>query len=213
MVGVPSAVMGQPGHAATMTYELRADAAGEQKGAYRIQNDVSGWSNSDVPSAAHYLNSWNQQRKSQEEYIRSGTYTVYAQDALNDFDSYVQSYELRLLADSFASLEDKQALLDASLAAQDLNYDAITAKIGLYEQKGAGKEEWLALAQHVADALAYYPLPMHDFMKVIDERTKGAYVVELEEPSRAYAAEGVEGGGRRRASARGLQGHGQCAAR
>lgn len=181
MVGVPSAVMGQPGHAATMTYELRADAAGEQKGAYRIQNDVSGWSNSDVPSAAHYLNNWNQQRKSQEEYIRSGTYTVYAQDALNDFDSYVQSYELRLLADSFASLEDKQALLDASLAAQDLNYDAITAKIGLYEQKGAGKEEWLALAQHVADALAYYPLPMHDFMKVIDERTKGAYVVELED--------------------------------
>lgn len=51
----------------------------------------------------------------------------------------------------------------------------------MYEWKGAGKDEWLALAQHVADVLAYYPLPMHDFMKIIDERTKGAYVVELED--------------------------------
>ena len=181
MVGAPSAVVGQPGHAATMTYELRTNAAGELEGGYRIQNDVSGWSNSDVPAAAHYLNNWKQQRENKGEYVRGGTYTVYAQDALNDFDAYASSYELRLLADSFESVEDKSVLVDAALAAQGINYDAITAKIALYEQKGASKQEWIALAGHVADALAYYPLPMHDFMKVIDQRTKGAYMVELED--------------------------------
>lgn len=181
MVGAPSAVVGQPGHAATMTYELRKNAAGELEGGYRIQNDVSGWSNSDVPAAAHYLNNWKQQRENKGEYIRGGTYTVYAQDALNDFDAYASSYELRLLADSFESVEDKSTLVDAALAAQGINYDAITAKIALYERKGASKQEWMELAGYVADALAYYPLPMHDFMKVIDQRTKGAYMIELED--------------------------------
>ncbi|MDO5042261.1 MAG: discoidin domain-containing protein [Slackia sp.] len=182
MVGAPSAVMGQPGHAAAMTYELRTNEAGEQQGAYRLQNDVSGWSNSDVPSAAHYLNNWVQQRKvANGEYIRGGTYTVYAQAALNDFDAYVKSFELRLLADSFASPDEKQALIDAALTAQGFNYDAITAKIALYEQKGASEQEWMELVQFIADQLAFYPLPLHDFLKVIDQRTQGAYVVALED--------------------------------
>lgn len=182
MVGVPSSVMGQPGHAAAMTYELRANEAGELQGAYRLQNDVSGWSNSDVPSAAHYLNNWVQQRKvANGEYIRGGTYTVYAQAALNDFDAYVESFELRLLADSFPSIDEKQVLIDAALAAQGFNYDAITAKIALYTQKGASEQEWMELARFVAEQLAFYPLPLHDFLKVIDERTQGAYVVALED--------------------------------
>ena len=81
MVGVPSFVVGQPGHAATLTYELRADANGTMVPTYRIQNDVSGWGKSKSPSAAHWLNGWG--RGITGEF--AGMYTLYATEALSDW--------------------------------------------------------------------------------------------------------------------------------
>ena len=55
MVGVPSFVVGQPGHAATLTYELRRDASGKMVPTYRVQNDVSGFGRSRNADVAHWM--------------------------------------------------------------------------------------------------------------------------------------------------------------
>ena len=90
---------GPAGHAATLTYELRADANGTMVPTYRIQNDVSGWGKSKSPSAAHWLNGWG--RGITGEF--AGMYTLYATEALSDWVGYVRSYETRLIA---ASLDE-----------------------------------------------------------------------------------------------------------
>lgn len=168
MVGVPSYVMGQPGHAATATYELRRDkATGKQVATYRIQNAVTGWSRSKSPSVAHWLCGWGRGMSSEF----AGPYVLYAQEALNDLAAYEGSYLARLVGSSFEGVDAKLASADAALAAQPSNYDAIMVKIALLEQKGASAADWLAFAKQVAGELAYHPVPMNDLLKLIASKT------------------------------------------
>lgn len=168
MVGVPSYVMGQPGHAATATYELRRDkATGKQVATYRIQNAVTGWSRSKSPSVAHWLCGWGRGMSSEF----AGPYVLYAQEALNDLAAYEGSYLARLVGSSFEGVDAKLASADAALAAQPSNYDAIMTKIALLEQKGASAADWLAFAKQVAGELAYHPAPMNDLLKLIASKT------------------------------------------
>ena len=168
MVGVPSYVMGQPGHAATATYELRRDkATGKQVATYRIQNAVTGWSRSKSPSVAHWLCGWGRGMSSEF----AGPYVLYAQEALNDLAAYEGSYLARLVGSSFEGVDAKLASADAALAAQPSNYDAIMTKIALLEQKGASAADWLAFAKQVAGELAYHPVPMNDLLKLIASKT------------------------------------------
>ena len=171
MVGVPSFVVGQPGHAATLTYELRADANGTMVPTYRIQNDVSGWGKSKSPSAAHWLNGWG--RGITGEF--AGMYTLYATEALSDWVGYVRSYETRLIA---ASLDEgstvREQAIDAARGAQPINFDALWAKIELLGARDAAAAEWEALAKEIAEQLKFYPLPMHDLIKNINKRTDGS---------------------------------------
>lgn len=177
MVGVPSFVVGQPGHAATLTYELRADANGTMVPTYRIQNDVSGWGKSKSPSAAHWLNGWG--RGITGEF--AGMYTLYATEALSDWVGYVRSYETRLIA---ASLDEgstvREQAIDAARGAQPINFDALWAKIELLGARDAAAAEWEALAKEIAEQLKFYPLPMHDLIKNINKRTDGSQFAALE---------------------------------
>ncbi|MBS7157460.1 MAG: discoidin domain-containing protein [Collinsella sp.] len=177
MVGVPSVVVGQPGHAATLTYELREDANGTMVPTYRIQNDVSGWGKTKSPSAAHWLCGWGRGMA----HDSAGAYALYAQEALSDWGGYVRSYETHLVAASFeGDAAVREELVGAALAAQPLNFDAYKAKIDLMSARGASASEWEGLAKDIAQALRHYPLPMHDLIKYMEKTGGKEHLVALE---------------------------------
>lgn len=177
MVGVPSFVVGQPGHAATLTYELRQDASGKMVPTYRIQNDVSGWAKSKSPDAAHWLCGWG--RASNAGF--RGTYTLCAQEALADVEAYRRSYEARLVSMSHADdAVAQEEALRAARAAQPINLDAIRDQIDLMAKRDASADEWREFAVKLVEDLAYHPLPMHDLIKEANARTGGKHVAALE---------------------------------
>ena len=177
MVGVPSFVVGQPGHAATLTYELRRDASGKMVPTYRVQNDVSGFGRSRNADVAHWMGDWGRT----STYDFRGGYALYAQEALADAEAYHHSYEARLVAASFdGDAAAQEEAMDAARAAQAINYDAICGQIDLMVKRGTAVEEWAAFASRLAEDLKFHPLPMHDLIKEINRRTENKYLVVLD---------------------------------
>ena len=177
MVGVPSFVVGQPGHAATLTYELRRDASGKMVPTYRVQNDVSGFGRSRNADVAHWMGDWGRT----STYDFRGGYALYAQEALADAETYRRSYEARLVALSFdGDAAAQEEAMNAARAAQAINYDAICGQIDLMVKRGAAAEEWAAFASGLAEDLKFHPLPMHDLIKEINRRTENKYLVALD---------------------------------
>ena len=177
MVGVPSFVVGQPGHAATLTYELRRDASGKMVPTYRVQNDVSGFGRSRNADVAHWMGDWGRT----STYDFRGGYALYAQEALADAEAYRRSYEARLVAASFdGDAAAQEEAMNAARAAQAINYDAICGQIDLMVKRGAAAEEWATFASRLAEDLKFHPLPMHDLIKEINRRTENKYLVALD---------------------------------
>lgn len=177
MVGVPSFVVGQPGHAATLTYELRRDASGKMVPTYRVQNDVSGFGRSRNADVAHWMGDWGRT----STYDFRGGYALYAQEALADAEAYRHSYEARLVAASFdGDAAAQEEAMNAARAAQAINYDAICGQIDLMVKRGAAAEEWAAFASRLAEDLKFHPLPMHDLIKEINRRTENKHLVVLD---------------------------------
>lgn len=177
MVGVPSFVVGQPGHAATLTYELRQDASGKMVPTYRVQNDVSGFGRSRNADVAHWMGDWGRT----STYDFRGGYALYAQEALADAEAYRRSYEARLVAASFdGDAVAQEEAMNAARAAQAINYDAICGQVDLMVKRGAVSEEWAAFASGLAGDLKFHPLPMHDLIKEINRRTENKHLVALD---------------------------------
>lgn len=177
MVGVPSFVVGQPGHAATLTYELRQDASGKMVPTYRVQNDVSGFGRSRNADVAHWMGDWGRT----STYDFRGGYALYAQEALADAEAYRRSYEARLVAASFdGDAVAQEEAMNAARAAQAINYDAICGQVDLMVKRGAVAEEWAAFASGLAGDLKFHPLPMHDLIKEINRRTENKHLVALD---------------------------------
>lgn len=177
MVGVPSFVVGQPGHAATLTYELHQDASGKMVPTYRVQNDVSGFGRSRNADVAHWMGDWGRT----STYDFRGGYALYAQEALADAEAYRRSYEARLVALSFdGDAVVQEEAMNAARTAQAINYDAICGQIGLMVKRGAAAEEWAAFASGLAEDLKFHPLPMHDLIKEINRRTENKHLVALD---------------------------------
>lgn len=177
MVGVPSFVVGQPGHAATLTYELRQDASGKMVPTYRVQNDVSGFGRSRNADVAHWMGDWGRT----STYDFRGGYALYAQEALADAEAYRRSYEARLVAASFdGDAVAQEEAMNAARAAQVINYDAICGQIDLMAKRGAAAEEWATFASRLAEDLKFHPLPMHDLIKEINRRTENKHLVALD---------------------------------
>lgn len=216
IVGVPATVAGQPGHAMCLTYGLVDDTTGTQASGkapfYRILNDSgASWLRGHVPEINHMLCGWceshaeqkNPDGSTQQLTTRYGgaTYVLMAQDALNDMDGYTKVWELRQLADAQASIDAKLAVYDKALEVQPFNWDVITAKIGLYKQKGASQDEWVDLARATAQACVEYPYPMHSFMVRIEQeaadpmtsvRVENIRLATLERALSVTAAETVQ---------------------
>ena len=162
--GVPSTVISQPGHAAYIYMDL--DSNGQK--VWNMYNDVSGWAESGKTEklSVRMPNGWG-----------SGTYAgnypasyiLLSQSALNDYDNYALSEEVLMQIDVYKNDYSKQEeLYNEALSAQKINFDAWLGLVKLYEEKESTEEEFCDLAERIANNLTYFPLPMHDLLRLIE---------------------------------------------
>lgn len=157
--GVPSAVIGQPGHAAYLQFgytDVNAEAEGT--GTWSIQNNISGWSGSEKGERLPLgwgSTSWDS--------FYSVSYVLMAQHALNEPDKYYKALWLVKLADVMEEDAETQiGIYEEALQIQNINMDAWVGLIDAYKRAGKGENDFLKLASGIAEALVYFPLPMWD---------------------------------------------------
>ena len=163
--GVPSSVVGQPGHAAYIYYSLDSNG----NGIWNLYNDISGWQQS---SRAEKLrirmpNGWGNGSYASQYPV---PYVLLAQGALNDFDNYEKSEKILLLANTYKDNEEElYNIYRRAIEVQPLNFDAWYGLVNLYKSDNTKTdEEKYMLAQEIATNLKYYPLPMYDLLKLIE---------------------------------------------
>lgn len=169
--GVPSSVISQPGHAAYIYYDLDKNG----NGTWVLMNNVSGWAKSGRTEklSLRMFNGWGSGSYASQFPVG---YIFLAQAALNEYDAYVQAEEQLMLAKVFA--DDPAALpviYQRALQAEKINFDAWHGLVNLYANDSAKTEQnWYDLAEDIAAALKYYPLPMYDLLRMIQPHLKSA---------------------------------------
>lgn len=160
--GTPSAVIGQPGHAAIIYY--RKDANG--LGYWTIDNDVSGWAQSERGERKPL--GWGN-----DSYAKgyNATYIMMAQEALNHFDAYEKSAKLVLESDIYNDNKTKkEVILRKALKELSYNVDAWWSLIKLYQSDTTKTErDFYNLAEELAESLKAYPLPMYNLTNLLKD--------------------------------------------
>ena len=167
--GVPSSVVGQPGHAAYIYYSL--DDKGN--GVWNLYNDIFGWQQSSRAEKLRYRmpNGWGNGSYASQYPV---PYILLAQGALNDFENYQKSEEILLLVNTYQdNREELYHIYRRAIEVQPLNFDAWYGLVNLYKSDDTKTdEEKYMLAQEIAASLKYYPLPMYDLLKLIEPSIK-----------------------------------------
>lgn len=168
--GIPSTTVGQPGHIAFMNYVL--NDKGNAK--WELSNDSKGWTetnytgytNTESYHQLRMMNGWGNGNYASDN---QGSYILLSQAAINDFEKYQYSQELVMLANSYSGdLVKQEEIYLKALEVQNINLDAWLGLINTYKANG-GKtaKDYYDLAKKVTESLKYYPLPMHDMLKLI----------------------------------------------
>ncbi|KXA13564.1 NPCBM/NEW2 domain-containing protein [Clostridium perfringens] len=159
--GMPAAVLGQPGHAATLTYSQNSQG----KGIWSIKNDISGWVQSEKGERLPL--GWGS--KDWDSYY-SVSYILLAQKALDDYDNLIKAAYYNYLADVYKNDSEKQiAIYNKALEIQSYNLDSLVGLINAYKLAGNKTSgDYLKLSEKVADGLEFFPLPFVDVMKLIE---------------------------------------------
>ena len=165
-LGIPSAVIGQPGHAAYLEYSETADG----KGMWSIKNDVGGWTVAE--KGERMLAGWGS--NNWDSYYQV-SYTPYTQEALNDIDNYNKALEIMLLADLYQEdVEKLEEIYRKALEYQPINMDAWYGLISTYKRNTEKTaEDYMQLAKDLADEMYYFPLPMYDLLNLIKPKLDG----------------------------------------
>lgn len=161
--GIPSVVIGQPGHAAILYYW--EDDNGN--GYWNLDNDVSGWTLSE--KGERMLLGWG---NANTDYARGSHQVVYvtlAQEALNDYDNLVKAEEIIMLADTYSdNLKKQESLYRNAVSVQSINFDAWYKLVKLYLADSSKTEaDYYRLAEEITDNLKYYPLPMYQLTNLL----------------------------------------------
>ncbi len=191
--GYPSAVIGQPGHAAYLEYFQTEDG----KGMWGIQNNISGWTASE--KSERLLLGWGS--NNWDSYYQV-SYVPYAQEAINDIKNYEKAKETTLLADTYQNDVVKQEqIYRKALEIQSINMDAWYGLIRTFQSnENKTEQDYYELAEYLADSMKFYPLPMWDLLNLIKTKfTTPEYQVKytllekstLERGTRATADDGL----------------------
>ncbi len=159
--GVPSMLVGQPGHAAYFRYRHDPGDNGQYKlGIWELWNDVYGWSKTWI--AGGLINGWGTESWCS---AYQGNYLLLVQAALNDYDNYIKAEDFVKMASTDTTDTDKVIeLCEKALSVQNFNVDAWELLINAYVSAGKSEDEFLNLAQRVTTDLKYYPHPMRDIV-------------------------------------------------
>lgn len=174
--GIPAIGTYQPGHEAYLLYSTNAQG----KGIWSISDNIGGWKSSytrwgGTTATEHRLMlGWGQMDFNTVNSGNNTSYTLLAQDALNDYDNYLNSMFYNLLANSYGKgSANHENALNASLGCYSKNLDAI---YGLYKShlsdENTTDDDWLNLARKVAKEYMYFPAPMVDLLKLIKPHIK-----------------------------------------
>jgi len=155
--GYPTAVIGQPGHAAYLEY-WQADNG---DGYWGIQNNISGWTASE--KGERLLNAWGSYRW--DSYYQV-SYVPYGQYAQNHVQEYNKALEILLLIDSYPNdITKQEEIYRKALEYESINMDAWYGLIQLYNHKdNVTSKEYYELAEELANSLKNFPLPMLDLL-------------------------------------------------
>ena len=158
---IPSAVIGQPGHAAILYYTQNT----EGKGYWGIDNDVSGWNYSEKGERMPL--GWGNDRT----YVRGYNvpYVILAQEALNDYENLEKAEKLVKLADVYKDDKAKQEqIYREAIKAQSINLDAWAGLAKLYvNDETKTEEDYYNLEKEMMEALKYFPFPMYNLSNYI----------------------------------------------
>ncbi len=162
--GRPSVVVGQPGHAATVTWQYDEN---RKKYQWKLQNDVSGWALSHS-EYNNYLLGWGASKYSKEE---PSSYTVMASDAIADYDKYIRANQYVLLANSYPNNKEKEALYEKAIKIQKMNVDAWEGLVSTkLEDQSLTSTDFLDFSKRIMEELKYYPRAMEDLLRVIQPK-------------------------------------------
>lgn len=164
--GIPSVVIGQPGHAAFLKYSVNEQG----KGMWHLDNDVSGWKQSE--KGERLLNGWGSSAEKWESKYQV-SYVQLAQAALNDIHNYEKATEYVLLANSYSdtALEKKQEIYKKALEVQPIHLQAVVGLIKAYQADATKTEaDYIDLTKQITKDFGFYALPMWDTLRLIEPK-------------------------------------------
>ena len=157
---IPSAVIGQPGHAAIIYYNRNSNG----QGYWGIDNDVSGWTKSE--KGERLLIGWGNDRSYVKGY--NIPYIVLAQEALNDYSNFVKAEELLMTVDAYKNDKEKQEqIYREAIKAQSINLDAWAGLVKLYLSSDKTEEQYYNLAKEMMENLKCFPFTMYNLVEII----------------------------------------------
>ncbi len=161
LFGKPSAVVGQPGHAASLTYDYY------NSGEWTIQNNISGWSGSEKGERLPLR--WG---STNWDSYYNVSYVLLAQRAFNDYDNLVKAMYYNYLADVYSDdTNSKIAIYEKALSIQSFNLDSIVGLINFYKNDSSKtSSNYLELAKRVINAYTYYPTQMIDVLNLFSSK-------------------------------------------
>ena len=177
--GRPSSPCGQPGHAASATYQWNST-----NGRYEwvLQNNISGWTQSGNQYDDRMLG-WGDDWSSWSIWYNA-SYTVLASDAvMYDYDNYVKATMLNLLAEIYDdNSEIKREIYSKALEYQKINLDSMEGIINAYKaDSDTSAEEYFELAKKIIDAYTYYPQAMMELLALIQSNiTEPSYSAQID---------------------------------
>lgn len=158
---IPSAVIGQPAHAALLYYNQNADG----KGLWGIDNDVSGWTLSEKGERMPL--GWGNDRTYVKGY--NVPYIILAQEALNDYNNLEKAEKLLMTVDIYKDDKAKQEqIYRDAISIQSINLDAWAGLAKLYvEDPTKTEEDCYNLEKEMMEALKCFPFPMYNLSNYI----------------------------------------------
>ena len=172
--GRPSSVMGQPGHAAAMTYGWNNT---NQRYEWQIQYNIYGWAQSGNEYNDRLLN-WGNKPWA---IWHSASYNILATDAVLQGENFKEATLLNFLANSYGD-KDKEAIFEKALDVQPINLESMEGLINAYKaDTSKTSQDYLNLAKRIIDTYTYYPQVMMEMLPLIEDGiTDSSHLVQLD---------------------------------
>ena len=168
--GYPGRVVGQPGHAA---YVYLYNAGGG-KYAWQLANSIvtTGWAN----TGGNGSNGWGTKYATNNGTIKPGSYLLLSQEAQNEYDKFEKAKFILMQADVYKDDRKKlEQIYRDALNEEIINLDAWMGLTDLYlTDETKTDEELYNLAEEIANAYTYHPLPMYDSTRRFASKIKSA---------------------------------------